>query len=104
MRAPYITGDSNMTVPHNGLFRDAMKAWMELAIEQAKRALDDGEEPIGAVLLNSAGEMMATGHNTMRATGNPTTHAEMNAFGAAADRGRCVGHDACRVSRLSLRA
>jgi tRNA(adenine34) deaminase len=79
-----ITDVFDMTAPNDGLFRDAMTTWMDLALEQARRALEGGEAPMGAVLLNSAGEMMATGRNTTRATGNPTTHAEMNAFGAAA--------------------
>lgn len=88
-----------MTVPGDAPLRDVMQSWMDLALEEARRALAAGEAPIGAILLDSAGRIMAKGHNTMRATGNPTTHAEMNAFAAAS--GQFDGaHDLCMVSTL----
>lgn len=64
--------------------RDVMRVWMDVALAQARLALDAGEAPIGCVVLNSAGDVMGVGYNTLLATGNPTLHAEINAFAAAA--------------------
>lgn len=60
--------------------------WMLLALGEAKQALDDGEAPIGCVLLDGSGAVLGRGHNTMRRTGIVTAHAEINAFVAAAER------------------
>jgi tRNA(adenine34) deaminase len=90
---------SEMTAPRDGLFHDAMQAWMDLALEQARLAMSLGEAPIGAVLLNSVGELMAKGHNTMRSSGNPTTHAEINALSAAAGQFEAA-HGLSMVSTL----
>ena len=66
--------------------RDVMRGWMDLALAQSRLALDVGEAPIGCVLLNSSGDVIGVGYNTLLATGNPTLHAEINAFAAAAGR------------------
>jgi tRNA(adenine34) deaminase len=60
--------------------------WMRLALAEARRALDDGEAPIGCVLVDGTGAVIGQGHNTMRDTGIVTAHAEMNAFAAAGDK------------------
>lgn len=57
--------------------------WMRLALGHAERALNDGEAPIGCVLLDKQGNVLSEGRNDMRATGNPVGHAEINAFCAA---------------------
>ena len=67
---------------HSTLFSD----WMLLALEQAERALDKGEAPIGSVLLREDGSVLAAAHNSMVSTGNLTAHAEMNAFAASAGK------------------
>ncbi|MBC7841617.1 MAG: nucleoside deaminase [Gemmatimonadaceae bacterium] len=64
--------------------RDVMRVWMDIALAQARLALDAGEAPIGCVVLNSAGDVMGVGYNTLLKSGNPTLHAEMNAFAAGA--------------------
>jgi len=60
-----------------------MLGWMQLALAEARRALESGEAPIGCVVLSAGGDMLGAGHNTLLASGNPTLHAEMNAFAAA---------------------
>ncbi len=65
-----------------GLHRE----WMRLALEDARRALEDGEAPIGSVLIDERGAIIGRGHNTMRKSGIVTAHAEMNAFAAAGPR------------------
>lgn len=51
---------------------------MRLAIEQAGRALPD--VPIGAVVLDETGEVIATGYNRREIDGDPTGHAEILAL------------------------
>jgi tRNA(adenine34) deaminase len=61
-------------------FDDAMR----MALAEAVRAGDD--VPVGAVVLDPAGEVMGAGHNEREITGDPTAHAEMVALRAAARR------------------
>ena len=56
---------------------------MRLALEQARRAQDAGEVPIGAVLVKGD-EVIAMAHNSPRADKDPTAHAEIAAIRAAA--------------------
>ncbi len=56
--------------------------YMLQAIKEAKRALEDGEVPIGAiVLLNN--KIIARGHNMTEKLNDPTAHAEMIALTCA---------------------
>jgi len=60
---------------------------MRLALEQARLALPD--VPIGAVVLDEAGEVIAAARNRREADADPTAHAEILALrGAGAARGR----------------
>ncbi|WP_256883794.1 tRNA adenosine(34) deaminase TadA [Arthrobacter sp. STN4] len=61
-------------------------AWMGLALEQARRALDTGDVPIGAVVLGPDGGVLGVGRNEREAHGDPTAHAEMVAIREAARR------------------
>ena len=57
--------------------------WMGRAIEQARKAEETGEVPIGAVLV--AGDIvLGTGFNRVIADSDPTAHAEIVALRAAA--------------------
>uniref|UniRef100_A0A7N1A7E3 CMP/dCMP-type deaminase domain-containing protein n=1 Tax=Kalanchoe fedtschenkoi TaxID=63787 RepID=A0A7N1A7E3_KALFE len=53
--------------------------YMQLAIEQAKLALETLEVPVGCVIVES-GEVIATGRNRTTETRNATRHAEMEAI------------------------
>lgn len=57
---------------------------MRLALEQAARAKDLGEVPVGAVLLDASGQVIATGFNRTIADHDPTAHAEIVALRSAA--------------------
>jgi len=57
--------------------------WMGLALEEAARAAEAGEVPVGAVVLLD-GRLLASGHNTPVASHDPTAHAEIVALRAAA--------------------
>ena len=51
---------------------------MELALSQA---LASGlDVPVGAVLIDAAGQVVATAHNEREKTGDPTAHAELLAI------------------------
>lgn len=60
------------------------EAAMELALEEARCASAEGEIPIGAVVLDPEGVVIASAHNVREATGDPTAHAEVVALRAAA--------------------
>jgi tRNA(adenine34) deaminase len=45
---------------------------------------ESGDVPVGAVLLNPAGEVVAVGKNERELSGDPTAHAEIVAMRAAA--------------------
>src|SRR5215470_7478644 len=47
------------------------------ALMEAKAGLGEGGLPIGSVLADSAGNIIARGHNLRVQTGDPTAHAEV---------------------------
>jgi cytosine/creatinine deaminase len=49
---------------------------LKLAIEEAQKGLREGGLPIGSVLADAAGQIVARGHNLRVQTGDPTAHAE----------------------------
>jgi tRNA(adenine34) deaminase len=57
--------------------------WMGLALEEAARAAEAGEVPVGAVVVLD-GRLLARGHNAPIARQDPTAHAEIVALRAAA--------------------
>jgi tRNA(adenine34) deaminase len=61
---------------------------MLAALAEARLALDTGDVPIGAVVLDAEGRSLGRGHNEREALGDPTAHAEVLALReAAAARG-----------------
>lgn len=50
---------------------------MRLALALARRAARRGEVPVGAVLVDAAGRVLAAEHNRSIASCDPTAHAEM---------------------------
>ncbi len=59
---------------------------MALALEQARRAAELGEVPVGAVVLDAGGHLLAAGHHRTLLDRDPTAHAEVVALRAAARR------------------
>ncbi|MBX3184685.1 MAG: nucleoside deaminase [Polyangiaceae bacterium] len=62
---------------------------MELALEEADRAALHGDVPIGCVILDAQGELLARSHNRREIDADPTGHAEVLALRLAAER---IGH------------
>jgi tRNA(adenine34) deaminase len=57
---------------------------MRLALAEAELAIRTGDVPVGAVLMDARGEVIATGRNEREKTKDPTAHAEIVAIRAAA--------------------
>lgn len=64
---------------------DADLAFMEQALAEAQAAAEEGEVPVGAVVV-AEGKVVARAHNRSVATNDPTAHAEILALRAAAER------------------
>ena len=56
--------------------------WMSLALEQARKAEEKGEVPVGAILVKD-GLIIARAHNQPISTNDPTAHAEIQLIRAA---------------------
>lgn len=61
-------------------------AAMRQAFAEARVASEHGDVPIGAVVLDATGEVVAVGHNRRNVDADPTAHAEVLALRSAADR------------------
>jgi tRNA(adenine34) deaminase len=59
---------------------------MELALAEAEAAAARGEVPVGAVLLDGAGQVVAADGNRTEQLADPTAHAELLVIRAAAQR------------------
>lgn len=60
-----------------------MNRYMVEALEEAKKAADMGEIPIGAI-IEKDGQIIGRGHNMTEGAKDPTAHAEMMAIRQAA--------------------
>jgi tRNA(adenine34) deaminase len=59
---------------------------MELALEQAELAYRQGEVPIGAVIVDEGGKLLAKAHNLKESVYDPTGHAEIKVIQQAAQQ------------------
>lgn len=53
---------------------------MRLALEQAKKAFAENEVPVGAVIVDSAGKVVAASYNGQEHSYDATAHAEIKAI------------------------
>ncbi|MFW6244145.1 MAG: tRNA adenosine(34) deaminase TadA [Desulfovibrionales bacterium] len=74
---PHPRGTGNVPAPEN---EGPWTAAMETAMEEAAMAFDMQEVPIGAVLLDRQGSLVARTHNQSIALHDPTAHAEILAL------------------------
>ncbi len=68
---------------------------MLVALEEARAALETGDVPIGAVVVDANGTIVARAHNEREETGDPTAHAEvvaLRSFGLEARDWHLTGH------------
>ncbi len=76
----------------------ADEAAVRRALVEAERALGHGDVPIGAVVLDPAGQVIGTGHNRREADQDPTAHAEVLALRAAAQQVGAWRLDGCTLA------
>jgi tRNA(adenine34) deaminase len=62
------------------------KLIMQAALSLAKVAADKGDVPVGAIVVNDAGEIVGTGQNLREQSNDPTAHAEVIAIRQAAEK------------------
>lgn len=56
--------------------------WMREALKEARQAAEEGEVPVGAVIVRD-NQIIGRGHNLVESLQDPTAHAEVLAIGAA---------------------
>lgn len=69
-------GLTNLLEPH--------RRWMKRALQEAEKAYDRGEVPVGAVVVCGE-EIVGRGYNMVEQLNDPTAHAEVIAITAACD-------------------
>ena len=63
--------------------------FMMQAIKEAKRAFDDEEIPVGAIVIMN-GKIIARGYNMTERLKDPTAHAEMSVTGVVPTGRSCL--------------
>ena len=64
---------------------DEFNYFMQLALQEAEAAAEEGEVPVGAVIVHSERRVIASDHNRREQLRDPTAHAEMLAITQAAE-------------------
>ena len=59
---------------------------MQAALSLAKVAGDSGDVPVGAIVVNEAGEILGSGQNLREKNNDPTAHAEIVALRNASEK------------------
>ena len=84
--------------------------YMKIALDEAQKAYDLGEVPIGAVLVDTGGNIVARGHNMREIWHDATAHAEVSAIRNACaklgthDLSGCEIYSSCEPCRMCLGA
>ena len=63
----------------------SQQSFMEIALEEARKAYVRGEVPVGSVLVGANGNILATEGNRVEQHSDPTAHAEILAIRAGAE-------------------
>lgn len=71
--------------------------YMHRALDQARQAMAAGEVPVGAVVVDAAGEIIGAGFNAPCGCHDPSAHAEIQALRAAAARLENYRLDGCTL-------
>lgn len=77
-----------------------MDAFMQAAIDEARRGLAEGGIPIGSVIVHD-GRIIGRGHNRRVQNGSAILHGEMDAFENAGRQPASVYHQAVLYTTLS---
>lgn len=82
---------------NNNIVHMKTQNFMALAYEQALKAAENNEVPVGAVLVDASQNIVAKAHNEMVKRGNPTAHAEMRVIEQA-----CQALGVSRLAQCTL--
>src|SRR6202171_5032171 len=63
------------------------QAMLAVAVAEARQGLQEGGIPIGAAIFDEAGRLVGAGHNRRVQQGDPSAHAETDAFRRAGRQG-----------------
>jgi tRNA(adenine34) deaminase len=75
--------EGNLVLQYSKI-NDTRLKFMELALQEAKKAGQIGEVPVGAVLVSENGKILSAAHNQTIKLVDPTAHAEIMALRKAA--------------------
>lgn len=64
------------------------KSHMQIALDEARKAAERGEVPVGAVIVDPHGQVVAQAGNRTRELHDPTAHAEILVIRAACEAAR----------------
>lgn len=87
-----------------------MKNLQEAIIEAKKGMNQNAGGPFGAIITDENGNVVATGHNTVLKSKDPTAHAEINAIREACqklntkDLSNCIIYSTCEPCPMCLSA
>ena len=70
---------------------------MRLALDEARLAEGHGDVPVGAILVDAAGNVLGRGHNRREERGDPLAHAEVEAL-----REACAARGLWRLEDTTL--
>ncbi|MDF2439522.1 MAG: hypothetical protein JWN98_506 [Abditibacteriota bacterium] len=82
------------------LTQEILHALMHQALQTARDGMEAGEAPIGCVLADGAGQIIARGYNEMNSSQNKTAHAEIVTFARAGGQTPLDARDLILVSTL----
>lgn len=82
------------------LTQPRLEELMRQALSVARQGMEAGEAPIGSVIADGEGRIIARGHNSMNARGSKIAHAEIVAFDNAAGQAPLDARDLILVSTL----
>jgi hypothetical protein len=80
------------------LDEDSDRIHMQLALEQAMAAEQDGEVPVGAVIVHPEKGVIGQARNAKETLRDPTAHAEILAIGQAAEASNGIAMDISAVN------
>ena len=66
--------------------QSAHEMYMRIALDLAREAANEGEVPVGALVVDKDGQIIGTGANRREADQDPIAHAEILAIASAANR------------------
>jgi len=81
---PMTHSSSETDIPSEGALPED-EGFMQAALDEARRAYDEGEVPVGAVVVRE-GRIVSSGRNRPIGLVDPTAHAEVLAIRGAAER------------------